>query len=170
MGTVRTNCLRMKVLAVLACFGLIALANGAQNLVKSEQCGEHETSCPAGCCPEEKWYCCPDDWCAATAADCPFVSKKTKLSKMAANKQCGEHETSCPAGCCPNENWYCCPDNLYCAATAADCPFVSMKAKLSKMAANKQCGEHETSCPAGCCPNENWYCCPDNLYCAATAA
>merc|ERR1712025_1299656 len=24
--------------------------------------------------------------------------------------------------------------------------------------------------PAGCCPEVNWYCCPDDLYCAATAA
>merc|ERR1711931_17296 len=148
MGTVRTNCLGMKVLAVIACFGLIALANGAQKLVKSEQCGPHETSCPAGCCPDNLY-------CAATAADCPFVSMKTKLAKMAANKQCG-----------PNEVWFCCPANLSCAATAADCPFVSMKTKLAKMAANKQCGPHETSCPAGCCPNEGWFCCPDNLYCA----
>merc|ERR1712212_83641 len=102
-------------------------------MAANEQCGEHETSCPAGCCPNEGWFCCPDNlYCAATAADCPFVSMKTKLSKMAANKQCGPHETSCPAGCCPNEGWFCCPDNLYCAATAADCPFVSMKTKLAR--------------------------------------
>merc|ERR1712186_125983 len=82
-------------------------------------------------------------YCAATAADCPFVAKKEKLMKMAAKKQCGPNETSCPAGCCPNANWYCCPDNIYCAATAADCPFV----------AKKQCGPNETSRPAGCCPN-----------------
>ena len=68
-------------------------------------------------------YCCPDNiYCAATAADCPFVAKKEKLMRMAAKKQCGPNETSCPAGCCPNANWYCCPDNIYCAATAADCP------------------------------------------------
>merc|ERR1711936_364830 len=129
------------------------------------------TMCPAGCCPEVDWYCCPDNmYCAATAADCPFVAKKEKLMKMAAKKQCGPNETSCPAGCCPNANWYCCPDNIYCAATAADCPFVAKKEKLMKMAAKKQCGPNETSCPAGCCPNANWYCCPDNIYCAATAA
>merc|ERR1712123_252802 len=33
--------------------------------------------------------------------------------------------------------------------TAADCPFVAMSEKLTKMAANKQCGSDETSCPAG---------------------
>ena len=27
-----------------------------------------------------------------------------------------------------------------------------------------------TECPAGCCPGENWFCCPDNIYCASTAA
>merc|ERR1712083_428502 len=85
---------------------------------------------------------------------------------MAAKKQC--QGTECPAGCCPEANWYCCPDNMYCAATAADCPFVAMKEKLVKMAAKKQC--QGTECPAGCCPEANWYCCPDNMYCAATAA
>merc|ERR1719317_1461362 len=40
---------------------------------------------------------------------------------------------------------------MYCAATAADCPFVAMKEKLVKMAAKKQCDG--TVCPAGCCPS-----------------
>merc|ERR1711971_324051 len=90
-------------------------------------------------------------YCAATAADCPFVAKKAQLMKLAKSKQCGSGETSCPAGCCPEANWLCCPDNMYCAATAADCPFVAKKAQLMKMAKNKQCGSGETSCPAGCC-------------------
>merc|ERR1712045_1108308 len=107
-------------------------------------------------------------YCAATAADCPFVAKKAQLMKMAKNRQCGADETECPAGCCPEANWFCCPDNMYCAATAADCPFVAMKEKLVKMAAKKQC--EGTVCPAGCCPEQNWFCCPDNMYCAATAA
>merc|ERR1712013_428338 len=94
------------------------------------------TVCPAGCCPEQNWFCCPDNmYCAATAADCPFVAMKEKLVKMAAKKQCDG--TVCPAGCCPEQNWFCCPDNMYCAATAADCPFVAMKEKLVKMAAKK---------------------------------
>merc|ERR1719239_1858725 len=96
-----------------------------------------------------------------------FVAKKAQLMKMAKNKQCGPDETSCPAGCCPEANWFCCPDNMYCAATAADCPFVAKKAQLMKMAKNKQCGPDETSCPAGCCPEANWFCCPDSMYCAA---
>merc|ERR1711883_43867 len=90
--------------------------------------------------------------------------------KMAKNRQCGPDETECPAGCCPEANWFCCPDNMYCAATAADCPFVAKKAQLMKMAKNRQCGPDETSCPAGCCPEANWFCCPDNMYCAATAS
>merc|ERR1712038_1297518 len=103
-------------------------------------------------------FCCPDNmYCAATAADCPFVAKKAQLMKMAKNRQCGPDETSCPAGCCPEANWFCCPDNMYCAATAADCPFVAKKAQLMKMAKNRQCGPDETSCPAGCCPEANWF-------------
>merc|ERR1711885_96836 len=140
MGTVRTDSPKMKLLLVLGFFGLMAMANGHQKLVKSEQCDG--TECPAGCCPEQNWYCCPDNmYCAATAADCPFV----------AMKQCDG--TECPAGRCPEVNWYCCPDNMYCAATAADCPFVAMKEKLVKMAAKKQCDG--TECPAGCCPEVN---------------
>merc|ERR550519_187778 len=127
-------------------------------MAKNRQCG-----------PEANWFCCPDNmYCAATAADCPFVAKKAQLMRMAKNKQCGPDETSCPAGCCPEANWFCCPDNMYCAATAADCPFVAKKAQLMKMAKNRQCGADETECPAGCCPEANWFCCPDNMYCAAT--
>merc|ERR1712179_560348 len=160
-------CPNMKGLFVLACFAFFAVANGHQKLVKSEQCDG--TICPAGCCPEQNWFCCPDNmYCAATAADCPFVAMKEKLVKMAAKKQCDG--TMCPAGCCPEANWFCCPDNMYRAATAADCPFVAKKAQLMKMAKNRQCGPDETSCPAGCCPEANWFCCPDNMYCAATAA
>merc|ERR1711962_1624738 len=34
---------------------------------------------------------------------------------------------------------------MYCAATAADCPFVAKKAQPVKMAKNRQCGPDETS-------------------------
>merc|ERR1719369_1103388 len=98
------------------------------------------TNCPTGCCPEPNWYCCPDN------------------------------QTECPAGCCPEANWYCCPDGMYCAATAADCPFVNSKEKVMKMPAKKTCPPDQTECPGGCCPEANWYCCPDNKYCADTAA
>merc|ERR1712110_1097165 len=104
------------------------------------------------------------------AADCPFVSAKEKLVKMAVEAGCGPDETECTGGCCPEANWYCCPDGMYCAATAADCPFVAAKEKLVKMAAKAGCGPDETECPGGCCPEANWYCCPDGMYCAATAA
>merc|ERR1711874_531908 len=39
-----------------------------------------------------------------------------------------------------------------------------------RLANTKQCGPHETQCPDGCCPEENWVCCCCNMYCAATAA
>merc|ERR1712230_327342 len=48
------------------------------------------------------------------------------------------------------------------------CPFVAKKTALAKMAATKQCDG--TECPGGCCPYVGWYCCPDGMYCAATAA
>merc|ERR1712154_396863 len=57
----------------------------------------------------------------------------TQLAKMAAPKQCDG--TECPGGCCPYVGWYCCPDGMYCAATAADCPFVAKKTQLAKVAA-----------------------------------
>merc|ERR1712042_238375 len=80
MGTVRTYCPTMRGLLVLACFAFFAVANGHQKLVKSEQC--QGTMCPAGCCPEQDWFCCPDNmYCAATAADCPFVSMKESSSR-----------------------------------------------------------------------------------------
>ena len=71
----------------------------------SNQCGPDETSCPCGCCPEFNWYCCQDDhYCASTAAGCPFLAKRTQLTKLAKSKQCGPDETSCPNGCCPEFN------------------------------------------------------------------
>ena len=42
-----------------------------------------------------------------------------------------------------------------------------MNEKLLKMDAKKKCDG--TECPAGCCPEADWFCCKDNLYCAATA-
>merc|ERR1712080_751902 len=47
--------------------------------------------------------------------------------------------------------------------------FVAAKQTLIKMAAKKDC-PGGTECPGGCCPEPNWYCCPDGMYCAATAA
>merc|ERR1712032_769166 len=148
-------------------------------LAKSKQCGPDETDCPGGCCPMPNWFCCPDaTYCAATAAECPgqgaFEERKAPLVKMAKIKQCGPEETNCLAtgggGCCPEANWFCCDDVTVCAPTAADCPFESRTTQLVKTAKIKQCGPDETTCPGGCCPEANWYCCPDAYYCAATAA
>merc|ERR1712037_341680 len=141
-------------------------------MAKSKQCDPDETSCPGGCCPvppELNWFCC-DDFCAPTAADCPFVAKKVSLVKLAKSKQCGPDETDCYNGwCCPEANWACC--DLFCAPTAAECPFVAKQARLMNIAKNNQCGPDMTTCPNGCCPVDpelNWFCCED--YCAATAA
>merc|ERR1712228_335541 len=99
-------------------------------------CGPDETECPAGCCPEANWFCCPDNMnCAATEDYCPFVAAKKELIKMASKKQCSG--TECPAGCCPEANWFCCADNMNCAATEDYCPFVAAKKHLIKMAAKK---------------------------------
>ena len=93
-----------------------------------------------------------------------------KLAKTKTD-QCGWHQAWCPEGCCPEEDWVCCPDQLLatCAVTLADCPVVAKKAQLIKMSKTRQCGPDETSCPGGCCPEANWFCCPDD-WCAATAA
>merc|ERR1719154_806884 len=175
----------MKLLAFLSIAALVGLSQAA-SLKKAADC-EDGTMCPGGCCPEINWYCCPDGmYCAATANDCPLVDYRQKLIQAAAAKitapkkalvksaDC-EDGTMCPGGCCPEMNWYCCPDGMYCAATAGDCPFVAAKEKLMKMAAPKRilvksadC-EDGTMCPGGCCPEMNWYCCPDGMYCAATA-
>jgi hypothetical protein len=84
------------------------------------------------------------------------------------DEQCDpETETECPNGCCPELNWFCCWDSLYCHPTAADCPWPETRLiKMSKK--NQQCDpETETDCPKGCCPELNWFCCPE-LYCAET--
>merc|ERR1712131_341040 len=50
--------------------------------------------------------------------------------KLTKSEQCDG--TECPGGCCPYVGWYCCPDGMYCAATAADCPFLPKKNSLPK--------------------------------------
>mmetsp|Transcript_61484 Transcript_61484/g.70503 ORF Transcript_61484/g.70503 Transcript_61484/m.70503 type:complete len:91 (+) Transcript_61484:130-402(+) len=40
------------------------------------------TECPAGCCPEYNWFCCPDNiYCAATYADCPDGFSRSTTGK-----------------------------------------------------------------------------------------
>ena len=90
----------MKQVSILiALLGLATLAFAApqgkiDHLVKltskSLQC--EGTECPAGCCPEVGWFCCPDNlYCAATAADCPAKKTINKIIKLATKnvpKQC----------------------------------------------------------------------------------
>jgi hypothetical protein len=88
------------------------------------------------------------------------------------DEQVGPGETSCPAGRCAAPNWFCCADNLHCAATEELCPTKKPRTEPAKLFAkkNKQCCSGGTTCPAGCCPEENWFCCSDNIYCAPTEA
>ena len=160
----------MKQVTVFALVALAALAVAApqgktDNLVtksNSKQC--EGTECPAGCCPEVGWFCCPDNlYCAATAADCPAkdsINKIINLATKSNSKQC--EGTECPAGCCPEVGWFCCPDNLYCAATAADCPAKKTISKAIKLAANNtphRCYGTGEPCPGNmfCCPDERCY-------------
>merc|ERR1711923_306853 len=112
------------------------------------------------------------------------------LSQSASLKKVGDCDgTVCPGGCCPEQNWYCCPDGMYCAADASNCPFVNAKDKMIRFAAVKKVAKKKlikmaalkkvvatkkdcdgTVCPGGCCPEQNWYCCPDGMYCAADAS
>merc|ERR1712037_613929 len=97
------------------------------NIVKHEKpcsdfcpCGPDETSCPAGCCPEANWFCCPDMYCAPTAADCPSEAKKTQLVEVAKSSQCDG--VLCPNGlCCHYSEGACCSNNL-CVLDPAQCP------------------------------------------------
>ena len=64
----------MKVFIALACLAAVASAGlvTKKSLAVRTTCGPDETECPAGCCPEANWFCCPDNrYCAATADDCP---------------------------------------------------------------------------------------------------
>merc|ERR1711973_282060 len=167
MGSLRLNLITMKYLLVIAFLSVTsASTHSTFKLSRSEQC-EDGSKCLGGCCPYVDWYCCPDGfYCAATAADCPFVAKKQALAKVGTSKQC---ENECPGGCCPIADWYCCMDGGYCAEYAVDCRFIAKKETLTKMSANKQCHDG-IECPGGCCPYDDWYYCPDGLYCAASAA
>merc|ERR1712071_725437 len=97
-----------------------------------------------------------------------LVTAQGTKEKLLETTQCVG--TLCPAGCCPYVNWFCCNGNKYCANNASNCPFEydAKMEKLVKMAAEKQCDC--LLCPGGCCPECDWFCCPDNQYCAATAA
>ena len=164
----------MKYLTALAFLAVACATSISVQLTQEDQC-EFGPMCPYGCCPESDWECCPDGsgaLCAATADDCPTVTKKIQLKKTAAPKQCQENEcaagTDGPGGCCPMVEWECCPDGLYCAPTLDDCPVNAKKTQVAKLAAPKQCDGDGPACPGGCCPVLDFICCPDGLHCAAT--
>ena len=114
---------------------------------------------------------------AGLAAGYKIQPDKEQLILVPKTGQCDPDMTPCPSGCCPvppELNWFCCPDAAYpgCAATADDCPFETKRVQLVKFAKtdHDQCGPDETSCPVGCCPMPDWYCCPDHFpICAPTA-
>merc|ERR1712020_420439 len=74
----------MKVFIALACLAAVASAGlvTKKSLAVKTTCGPDETECPAGCCPEANWFCCPDNrYCAATADDCPAIRLPNLLPK-----------------------------------------------------------------------------------------
>ena len=84
--------------------------------------------------------------------------------------------TECPGGCCPNQDWYCCPDNIHCASSQEYCRKTNFAEKLIGMAAPKRVTKTEvkqdcegTQCPGGCCPQANYFCCQDGMFCAPSA-
>ena len=92
-------------------------------LTKDQECDIYP-ECPGGCCYGGfDWECCPGPEpalnCAPTLDDCPVVTKKIQLTKIAAPKQCDDGFL-CPGGCCPNVGWFCCPE-WYCAPTPEEC-------------------------------------------------
>merc|ERR1712142_301488 len=112
MGTLRTYCLKMRGLLVLAFFVLFAEANGHGQLVRSEQC--HELTCPAGCCPDSGWVCCPNlMYCAATFAECPLCPWSAE-PMLCDGRMCGNR------GCCGNAEGWTCADK---PADCSDCPY-----------------------------------------------
>ena len=131
----------MRVCVIL--FAVVSVTSGSRiesktaRLVKltvGNQCDPDETTCGGWwCCPYANWFCCPDYLCAATAADCPFEDKKTKLVKLLEETQCPDEWLTCPNGwCCPWADGFCCPDD-WCAPTPAECPWSGCASHWKKM-------------------------------------
>merc|ERR1712088_257871 len=96
----RTTMLSINVYLLVLGISVASLASGQPMslMAKSKQCGPDETFCPAGCCPEPNWFCCPDlmsPGCAPTASECPFVAKRVSLVKMA---KAESPSSACPGG------------------------------------------------------------------------
>ena len=96
---------------------------------------------------------------SSSTSETPVLSLAILLSS--------ECSTTCDSGCCPREGWFCCADGIYCAATESDCPTsgVGILATTSVPLYDPNVCEG-TSCPTGCCPEENWFCCADGNHCA----
>merc|ERR1711936_711375 len=94
----------MKVFIALACLAAVASAGlvTKKSLAKIAKpcgppyngcpkttCGPDETECPAGCCPEANWFCCPDNrfvlplLMTAHPSNCPIYSQKRLQSPVA---------------------------------------------------------------------------------------
>ena len=71
------------------------------------------------------------------------------------------------------DNWFCCADDNYCAETEADCPNFAKAAKFLPIQSAISTGRKllslkNTVCTGGICEEDDWFCCPDNNYCAET--
>ena len=108
-------------LAGLATFAVAAPQRKIDHLFKltSKPLQCEGTECPAGCCPEVGWFCCPDNlYCAATAADCPMKVFDDELIKFGAKDGKG---TICGFGCF-FAGLFCCPNFEDCVVDLAECP------------------------------------------------
>lgn len=119
------------------------------------------TVCPAGCCPEPNYVCCPNGKdCAKTEELCS--SKVATLQTHKTDAPC--LGTICPSGCCPEAGWFCCADGLSCAVQEADCDEFRLLEPQDRSLRAKDC--QGTSCPGGCCSQKDWVCCDNPMYCA----
>jgi hypothetical protein len=94
-----------------------------------------------------------------------------------ASQDCGG--PICDGGCCPEANFVCCGDKPYCADTLVECPDAKpehvkkLQVDLTKFdkvfKVKADCSDQQTVCDAGCCPYQDYYCCPDQINCATTA-
>ena len=186
-----------KMRTVVPLFGLLAFANGQEC---GTDCPGGCCPLANMYCCENNWQCGFEsdgsDCCTGSmnSPECPDVPSKVKqLQKMKTlaglvNGQCWG--TSCPAGCCPDQDMYCCENNWQCGlesdgsdccsgsiSDSPDCPDIPTEAKqlanmnrrMEKLDSKRSC-PGGTLCPGGCCNEPNWFCCSDNIYCAATEA
>jgi len=130
-------------------------------------CEEPRVCCGVGsgqeCCPEGD-VCCGEDCCPANQECCDDVC-------------CNEGQYCCDGECsdepcdgCEGDG-DCNGDELCCGGQC-----VPKSELISVLVIGGDCDEYgpcpdpgDTCCPAGCCPETDWWCCIDaNTYCAAT--